>query len=61
MQVPAAVARDPDVFLPQLIAHWKAGRLPLEKLVKTFPFSEIDAAIAARHHGDCVKEVLSLA
>ena len=51
---------DPDVFLPQLIAHWKAGRLPVEKLVKTFPFSEINAAIAAQHHGGCVKVVLSL-
>ncbi len=50
---------DPDAFIPQLIAHWRAGRLPLEKLVKTFPFAQINAAIAAQHHGDCVKVVLT--
>lgn len=51
---------DPDEFIPTLIAHWRAGRLPLEKLVKTYPFAEINAAIAAQHHGDCVKVVLTL-
>lgn len=51
---------DPDVFIPELIAHWRAGRLPLEKLVKTFPFAQINQAIAAQHHGDCVKVVLTL-
>jgi aryl-alcohol dehydrogenase len=51
---------DPDAFLPTLIEHWRAGRLPLEKLVKTFAFAEINAAIAAQHHGDCVKVVLTL-
>ena len=51
---------DPDVFLPELIDHWRAGRLPLEKLVKTYPFADINAAIAAQHHGDCVKVVLTL-
>jgi len=51
---------DPDVFLPELIAHWRAGRLPLEKLVRTYPFDQINAAIAAQHHGDCVKVVLTL-
>ena len=51
---------DPDVFLPELVEHWRAGRLPLEKLVRTFPFAEINAAIEAQHHGDCVKVVLTL-
>ena len=49
---------DPDIFLPQLIEHWRSGRLPLEKLVRTFPFADINAAIAAQHDGDCVKVVL---
>ena len=51
---------DPDVFIPALIDHWRAGRLPLEKLVRTFPFADINAAIAAQHHGDCVKVVLTM-
>jgi aryl-alcohol dehydrogenase len=51
---------DPDRFIPELIAHWRAGRLPLEKLVRTYPFAQINGAIAAQHHGDCVKVVLTL-
>ena len=49
---------DPDQFIPEMIAHWRAGRLPLERLVRTFPFDEIKEAIAAQHRGDCVKVVL---
>ena len=49
---------DPDAFIPQLIEHWRAGRLPLEKLIKAFPFAQINEAIDAQHHGDCVKVVL---
>lgn len=49
---------DPDTFLPQLIEHFKAGRLPFDKLVKTFPLSQINEAIAAQHQGACVKAVL---
>ena len=51
---------DPDDFLPRLIDHWRAGRLPLEKLVRTFPFAAINEAIDAQHHGECVKVVLTL-
>jgi aryl-alcohol dehydrogenase len=51
---------DPDAFLPVLIDHWRAGRLPLEKLIQTFPFDQINRAIDAQHHGDCVKVVLTL-
>jgi aryl-alcohol dehydrogenase len=43
-----------------LIAYWRAGKLPLERLVKTFEFDQINTAIAAQHHGDCVKVVLLL-
>ena len=49
---------NPDEFIPELIAHYKAGRLPFDKLVKTYRLSEINEAIAAQHHGDCVKAVL---
>ena len=51
---------DPDVFLPQLIDHWRAGRLPLEKLVKIYPFAQINTAIDAQHRGEAVKVVLEL-
>jgi aryl-alcohol dehydrogenase len=51
---------DPDVFLPVLIDHWRAGRLPLEMLIQVFPFDQINNAIVAQHSGDCVKVVLTL-
>jgi aryl-alcohol dehydrogenase len=51
---------DPDVFILELIRHWREGRLPLEKLVRSFPFDQINTAIGAQHHGDCVKVVLTL-
>jgi len=49
---------DPDVFIPELIEHFRAGRLPFDKLIRTYPLSEINKAIADQHHGDCVKVVL---
>jgi aryl-alcohol dehydrogenase len=49
---------DPDVFIPQMIAHWRAGRLPFDRMVKTYPLSAINQAIEDQHHGKCVKVVL---
>ncbi|MBY9067187.1 NAD(P)-dependent alcohol dehydrogenase [Hyphomonas sp. WL0036] len=49
---------DPDEFIPELIEHFKAGRLPFDKLVRKYRLSEINQAIAAQHHGECVKAVL---
>ena len=49
---------DPDVFLPQLIEHHRKGELPFDRMIKTFPFAQINEAIEAQHRGDCVKVVL---
>ncbi|MGE0830818.1 MAG: NAD(P)-dependent alcohol dehydrogenase, partial [Hyphomonadaceae bacterium] len=49
---------DPDTFIPELIALFKAGRFPIDKLIKTYPMSQINQAIADQHHGTCVKVVL---
>ncbi|UZW56396.1 NAD(P)-dependent alcohol dehydrogenase [Sphingobium sp. JS3065] len=51
---------DPDEFIPQLVQYWREGRLPLEKLVQLFPFSDINDAVQAQHAGECVKVVLAL-
>jgi aryl-alcohol dehydrogenase len=48
----------PRVFLPKLIEWYKQGRFPVDKLVQTFPFSEINDAFAASHDGRVVKPVL---
>ena len=49
---------DPDVFIPELIEHYRQGRLPFDRLIRTYPLAEINQAIADQHHGDCVKVVL---
>lgn len=49
---------DPDTFIPEMMELYKKGKLPFDKLVKTYPLSEINRAIADQHHGDCVKVVL---
>lgn len=49
---------DPDVFIPEMIELYRQGRLPFDKLIRTYPLSEINQAIADQHHGDCVKVVL---
>ncbi len=49
---------DPDVFIPELIALYKAGRFPFDRLIRTYPMKDINRAIAEQHRGDCVKVVL---
>ncbi len=48
----------PQVFIPQLIALWRQGRFPFDRLVQTFPFAEIDRAEQAALSGEVVKPVL---
>lgn len=49
---------DPDVFIPELMELHRQGKLPFDRLVKTYPLSEINHAIADQHAGKCVKVVL---
>jgi aryl-alcohol dehydrogenase len=49
---------DPDVFIPELIEHYRAGRLPFNKMIRTYALSDINVAIEDQHRGVCVKAVL---
>jgi aryl-alcohol dehydrogenase len=49
---------DPQTFIPRLIALYREGKFPFDRLVKTFAFSEINAAIQASETGDVVKPVV---
>ncbi len=49
---------NPDVFIPQLVELYRAGRFPLDRLITTMPFSQINEAVAAQARGDAVKIVL---
>ncbi|MBQ62385.1 MAG: NAD(P)-dependent alcohol dehydrogenase [Gammaproteobacteria bacterium] len=49
---------DPDKFIPELINHYRQGRLPFDKMIKVYPFSEISAAVKDQQDGKCTKVVL---
>ena len=49
---------DPDVFIPELLALHKEGRLPFDRLITTFPFDRINDAVAQQAAGRVVKVVL---
>jgi aryl-alcohol dehydrogenase len=49
---------DPETFIPELLALHKAGRLPFDRLITTFPFDQINAAVAEQKAGRVVKVVL---
>jgi len=46
------------VFLPQLIRFWREGRFPFDRLVRTYPLAEINAAEADSLSGRTIKPVL---
>jgi aryl-alcohol dehydrogenase len=49
---------DPHKFIPELIALWKRGVFPFDRLIKTFPLSQINEAEEASLKGRVVKPVL---
>ncbi len=48
----------PSEFIPRMISLYKEGRFPFDKLIETFPFSHINEAIDAAHHGKVTKAVV---
>ncbi|MCJ0949895.1 NAD(P)-dependent alcohol dehydrogenase (plasmid) [Rhodococcus erythropolis] len=50
---------NPDTFIPELLEMHRRGQLPLEKLITTFPFEQLNEAIAQQHRGDVLKVVLT--
>ncbi|MER5866020.1 NAD(P)-dependent alcohol dehydrogenase [Kitasatospora sp. NPDC002040] len=51
-------ASRPGRFLPALVDLFLAGRLPVDRLVRTFPFAAVERAAAAAAAGEVVKPVL---
>jgi aryl-alcohol dehydrogenase len=48
----------PQVFIAQLVELWGRGRFPIDRLVSTFRFGEINAAVAAMEAGQVIKPVV---
>jgi aryl-alcohol dehydrogenase len=50
----------PQIFIPQLIDLYKAGTFPFDELITTYPFDQIEKAIADTASGAAVKAVLTM-
>jgi aryl-alcohol dehydrogenase len=50
----------PQVFIPKLVDLWRAGRLPIDRLVRAYDFDQINEAADAALAGDVVKPVLRI-
>ncbi|HEY4463993.1 MAG TPA: NAD(P)-dependent alcohol dehydrogenase [Streptosporangiaceae bacterium] len=50
----------PHIFIPKLVEFYRAGRLPLEKIVKTYEMAEINEAFEDAARGEAIKPVLTM-
>lgn len=50
----------PAEFFPRLFGHWRAGRLPVERLITYYEFAEVNRAVADSLSGRTVKPVLRI-
>lgn len=46
------------VFIPRLVELWKQGKFPFEKLVQTYPFTEIERGFEDSASGSTIKPIL---
>ena len=51
---------NPDTFIPLLVDLYRSGRFPFDKLVKFYPFSEINQAIADTESGKTIKPIVRM-
>jgi aryl-alcohol dehydrogenase len=50
----------PEVFLPRLIELWQQGRFPVEALMTSYDFDQIEVAARDAEDGRVVKPVLRM-
>jgi aryl-alcohol dehydrogenase len=50
----------PDVFIPRLIELWRQGRFPVERLISTYDFDQIDEAAHQAEDGHVIKAVVKM-
>lgn len=49
---------DPQEFIPRMLGWYKAGKFPFDRLIRKFPFEQINEAAHASEKGDAIKPVL---
>jgi aryl-alcohol dehydrogenase len=50
----------PDLFIPQLVELYRQGRFPFDRLIRFYPFDEINRAVKDMEAGRVVKPVLRM-
>jgi aryl-alcohol dehydrogenase len=50
----------PAVFIPRLIELWRQGRFPVDRMMRTYEFDELDAAAHDAEEGRVVKAVVRM-
>lgn len=48
----------PDFFIPELLRYYREGRYPVDKIIKTYPFEDINRAYMDSQTGNVIKAVL---
>lgn len=51
----------PDVLIPMLLDLYRQGRFPFDRMLKFYPFEQINQAVADSEHGRAIKPVLTFA
>jgi aryl-alcohol dehydrogenase len=51
---------DPETLIPHMVALHRAGKLPLERLIRHYGLDEIGLAAADMHEGRTIKPVIRL-
>ncbi|SBS25909.1 Aryl-alcohol dehydrogenase [Marinomonas spartinae] len=51
---------NPDVFIPELIRLYQAGKFPFDKLIKMYDFQDINQAVEDSESGVTIKPVVTM-
>jgi aryl-alcohol dehydrogenase len=49
----------PQQFVPMLIEHWRNGRFPVDRIITTYPFRDLDKAVDDMRDHEIIKPVLT--
>jgi hypothetical protein len=49
----------PQQFVPMLIEHWRNGRFPVDRIITTYPFHDLDKAVDDMRNHEIIKPVLT--
>lgn len=50
----------PELLIPTLVDLFEEGKLPVDRLITKYPFSDINAALEASRRGEAVKPVVTM-